>query len=69
MDVFTDLVAIVSLTGIVGVALGGALIGVGMPLVLLVGVLAPEGSQRSEVRDAKRSRLLETDVEGQRKTA
>jgi hypothetical protein len=39
MDSLVNLLAIVSLTGVTGVALGQALIGVGMPLLLVIGML------------------------------
>ena len=39
MDNLVNLIAIVSLTGLTGVAVGQALIGLGFPILLLIGIL------------------------------
>lgn len=41
MDLFVDVVAVLSMPGIFCVLVGQGVIGVGMPFVLVVGLLAP----------------------------
>ncbi|MCB9682399.1 MAG: hypothetical protein H6733_13110 [Alphaproteobacteria bacterium] len=56
MDVFVNAVAIVSLTGVVGVAVCGGAVGVGMPLLLLAGLLdGPTGGRLSRAERATSS--------------
>ncbi len=43
MDLLTNVVAVAGLTGIVFMAIGPAVIGAGMPFLLLVGLLDPDG--------------------------
>lgn len=49
MDALVDVVALLSLTGIVGVAVGQGLIGVGLPFLLAVGFVE-NGLRRPRVQ-------------------